>query len=517
MKTVKKQIKLSKSKMKSNENCILMMWNDINAPKEKVWDSMTEFTFEQGRVVEMVARNMYPEAVLQDERDNYTKTIKTRELFQTHNVVFEAAFAKRSVVVQFDILSKNAAGNFDAVEIKSASKLKPDYMTDVIIQYWIATLSGIKIDRFELWVVNTKSTGITDEYFTKHDMTEHVQSSERRFWEMLSKAHKTLKMKTAPNVKIGSHCDKFECPYRGTEKCALVVNQDSVHALPRFSAAWAAHDSGITSVNHAAFVKKEEEKISPLQKSINNYIDAHPLVLQSVRKNKMIIDQEGLKKDLAQWTFPLNFFDFESLMSAIPVLQGQRPYEQVVFQFSNHIYNGVDKKMKHSMFLHETKNDPNLPAIEAMINLFSSNDGSIVAWFKPFEVSRIKSLAEKFPSHSAQLLALVPRIVDLMDLVKANAYSPEFMGSYSLKVVSPVLLKEYGSYTDSVIKSGSEIAKYYIEMITTEDMERKELIKTALIKYCSYDTLNLYLVLMYLLDQSVDLKELVELNLESAE
>lgn len=497
----KKPIYLSKSKIKNNENCPLMMWNDLNSPKEKVWDSMTQFTFDQGRVVEQIARDRFPEAILQDKIDNYEKVEYTKELLKLDKPIFEAAFAKRHCIIQFDILYKNENGNYNAIEIKSSSKFKSDYETDVIVQYWIATLSGIQIDNFELWYVNNQATDIGDDYFKKEDITNLVKSNERKFWGLYNRADATAMLRNPPDVKAGPHCDKFSCPYRGTEKCSITKSADSVLSLPRFPNAWDAYHAGITSINDPKFDETYK------------YSEKKPLVVQAIRENKLVINREALKEDFEKWQFPLNFFDFETLMSAIPVLAEQRPYEQVVFQFSNHLYDGENNKLNNFMFIHDNRSNPNIAVIESMLNCLESNTGSVVAYNKPFEQSRIRELANKHPQYKERLLKLVDRFVDLMDLVKDHVYHPEFMGSYSLKSVSPTLLKEYGSYTDSVIKSGAEIAKYYIEMISTQDLTRKEEIKSALHRYCLYDTLNLFLLLKFLLDPTVDIKELVELNL----
>ena len=48
---------------------------------------------------------------------------------------------------------------------------------------------------------------------------------------------------------------------------------------------------------------------------------------------------DELKEEMDTWTFPLNFIDFETSTVALPFYVGQKPYEQVAFQFSHHIYH----------------------------------------------------------------------------------------------------------------------------------------------------------------------------------
>lgn len=502
-KKMKPQIKLSKSKIKEMEGCDLMLFNTLNASKEKKWDKSNLFRFEQGRAVEQLARDKFPGGVLMNRVANYDKVLYTRELLANPEVtvIFEASFASKNTIIMFDVLIKNADGTFDAIEVKSATKFKPEYETDVLVQYWIASRAGIKINKFSLWFVNTQSTGMVD-YFTETDVTEIAKKGERKFWTLLYRALAILDLEVAPEVKRGPHCDKLECPYRNTVKCALAKTEGSVLDLPHFTQGWKALDKGITSVNDEKF-----------EETYPKYVKENPIVIEAIKTNKLVVNRDGLLADYANWKFPLNFFDFETLMSALPVLEKQRPYEQVAFQFSNHVFDGVKNKMDHTAFIHNSTSSPDRPMIEAILSTLEKNNGSIVSYNKSFEQSRIRELAVKSPEYSVRLLAIVDRFVDLMDLVKDHVYHPSFKGSYSLKVVSPTLLGEYGSYSDSLIKSGSEIAEYYMEMIKTNDKVRAGLIYSALDKYCFYDTLNLFLVLQFLIDPKADIKNLVEVNL----
>lgn len=493
---------LSKSKIKDHSKCSMMLWHEVNQPSLKEWDSSNQARFDQGRVIEKIARDTFKDAIEQDKRKNTEKLEYTKELLANpkYKTIFEPAFLYDNVIVQFDMLTKVDDGSYDAVEVKSSSKFKEDYELDVIVQYWVATLSGIKINSFKLWHVNTKSENESD-FFTQVDLMELVLKSKDRFLSELEKAKATFYSKEIPQYKVGSHCDKFECPYRNTSQCKVEIKEDSVLGLPYFNKKWDAHNANIKSVNQKEFSEQYPD-----------YSITNPLIVKSIKENKLVIDKEGVRKSISAWKYPLNFFDFEAVMSALPILKGTKPYEQVVMQFSNHIYNGVDNKLAHQMYLHDSKENPNLAVVDHLLS-FLSNDGSIVSYNKTYEQTRIKFLAKKYPEHSVKLLSLVDRFVDLMDIVKDHVYHPEFYGSYSLKVVSPVLLKEWGSYSDSLIKNGNEITPYFLEMITTKDIERKTLIKNSLIKYCSYDTINLFLLLKFLLNENENLGEIVELNL----
>lgn len=498
-------ILLSKSKIKDHQKCSRMLWHELNHPKEKVWDSQNQFLFDQGREVESIARSQFPNALLQDKIANEDKLVMTEKWIageNKHLPMFEAAFFAKKTIIQFDVLVPTDEPNvFDAIEVKSSASFKEDYRLDVLCQYWIATYSGVKIRNFELWYINKGKDKDDDSqnYFTKENITKFVQENENYFISEHSKALATaLKKDEMPAICRSSLCE--DCPFAQTKECKMEISKTSILALPNFK-------------NKYKFYNQGETDILTMDQDLLEKVN--PIVLSAITKNELVINKEGLVNEFSEWVFPLNFFDFETLQAAIPILKGQRPYQQKVIQYSNHFLDNInDDLLTHNVFLHEKLNEsPDEACIQAMIESLGKNRGSIVSYNKTFEETRIKELIKEYPQYTEPLTRIVERFVDLMHLVKKYVYHPDFMGSYSLKVVSPVLLKEYGSYSDSVIKSGSSIAQYYSEMLLTKDENRRLEIKNALLKYCQYDTLNLFLVLRFLLNQSTDLGKLVRLNL----
>src|SRR5690606_21908265 len=58
------------------------------------------------------------------------------------------------------------------------------------------------------------------------------------------------------------------------------------------------------------------------------------------------VEREGLMQCMDQWNYPLHFIDFETSTVALPFTRNRRPYEQVAFQFSHHIYH-EDGRIEH--------------------------------------------------------------------------------------------------------------------------------------------------------------------------
>jgi len=139
-------------------------------------------------------------------------------------------------------------------------------------------------------------------------------------------------------------------------------------------------------------------------------------------------------------------------------------------------------------YLHDSAIDP-LNAIAKNLRKDIGDQGSILVWYKPFEVPRTKELAELVPEHSAFLLKLADRIYDLMDLVSKGYYHhKDFRGSASIKAVLPVMCPEL-SYKNLNIQNGGQAMTTYKDLIFSERYKGNEdQVIEDLLEYCKLDT-----------------------------
>ena len=108
--------------------------------------------------------------------------------------------------------------------------------------------------------------------------------------------------------------------------------------------------------------------------------------------------------------------------------------------------------------------------------------------YSAYEATRLKQLANEFPEYADGLLAQVPRIFDLLKVIRGHYYHPEFHGSFSLKSVLPILVPELG-YEDLEITDGSIVSIAFAQMIDPNDGRfDKDRIRFALLEYCRRDT-----------------------------
>ncbi|PJD97537.1 MAG: hypothetical protein CK425_02610 [Parachlamydia sp.] len=111
------------------------------------------------------------------------------------------------------------------------------------------------------------------------------------------------------------------------------------------------------------------------------------------------------------------------------------------FQVYCHIQRSSESELEHHEFLFDANADPREVFINEMLKVLPSS-GSIVVYHQTYEMTKLKELASDFPQYAESIRSLLTRIVDLKKVIEETIYHPEFLGSYSIKKVVPVLLRQ---------------------------------------------------------------------------
>ncbi|WP_372757693.1 DUF2779 domain-containing protein [Mariniflexile sp.] len=173
--------------------------------------------------------------------------------------------------------------------------------------------------------------------------------------------------------------------------------------------------------------------------------------------------KEALKSEMDTWIFPLNFIDFETSMVALPFYAGQKPYEQVVFQFSHHILF-EDGRIEHANeFINLNPGEfPNFEFVRALKLALEQNQGSIFRFSNHENTVLNQILEQVYDSNLADkndLFEFIQGItravesspfpswigsrcmIDLCQVIKDYYYNPYTKGSNSIKEVLPAVFK----------------------------------------------------------------------------
>ena len=428
---------LSKSRFQYGLQCLKRLY--LESYHQELADPVDpglQARFDTGTTVGEVARQRFPDGRLIEETHlEHDQAVETTQALLSDDSVpalYEPAFTFQGIRTRVDVLNRNASGEFNLVEVKSSTRLKPEHITDVAIQMYAVEGFGIPINKAYLMHLNNiyvypGGEHDLEQLFTLEDVTAPARSFiEMRVPHDLSRMWSVLELDDPPDIETGRHCTRpYRCSFYGH------CHQDKPIA------------------NGRPF-------ISP-----------------------------SLASRLGEITFPAGFLDFETVSPAIPLYSGTRPYQQIPFQWSLHILDSSGR-LTHDSFLNDDAEDPRERFIITLLEAIP-HQGAIVT-YSSYEKSILNGLARAFPLYRNRLYALCDRMVDMLKLVRENYYHPGFNGSYSLKSVAPTLVPDL-DYTDMDIQDGASASTAYLQMIADDipDSDKVE-IRNALLIYCERDT-----------------------------
>ena len=427
--------------------CPKRLWLHKFMPKER--DEMTEAQsaiFQQGTDVGMLAQQLFPGGIDASPASffEFQQSVAdtTKYISDGHTVIYEAAFQYDGILAAIDILVQKK-GKWYAYEVKSSTGVKPPFIQDAALQYYVITHSGIPLKDISIVHLNNEylrfgeldvqqlftTTSIMEDVLELHDFTE----------TKIVELRKVLKLKTAPDISMDKHCHKpYDCDFIG----------------------------------HCSKEVEEEEP---------DYGEAN-------------INKQALKEFIKELEYPLYFMDFETWMTALPEYDGHWPYRQVPFQFSVHKQSKPNTEPEHLDYLAEGPHSPQQEFTEKLLEIFGEH-GSIVVYNKSFENTRLRELKEDFPPMEDAISRLQERMVDLMTPFRSKQYYlPEMQGSYSIKYVLPALIPEL-SYANLTISNGGDASATFYNLKNEVDADKVLETREALLEYCGLDTLAMVKIL----------------------
>lgn len=475
---------LSKTRFLSGCQCPLKLWFDAYRPRLAVPpDEGLQALFERGRLVGDLARRRWSGGTMvrAAPRQPDAALDQTRDLMAEPRVpaIYEAAIAHRGAMTRVDVLVRAPGGAWDLVEVKSATRVKEPFDLDVAVQYWILQGAGLNVRRAGLLVLNRDYVYPGGELdlgalFRFEDLTESCQARLDEIEKKVAELHDVLALDEPPDIPIGDHCfTPYECPYYA--HCSRHVD------FP---------DNPIDILPHLKGRRREGLLVQGIE-AVEDIPDEYELTETQARVRHCAITgrpwiSRDLKPALERVEWPLHALDFEAAGFAVPRFAGTRPYDAIPFQFSCHIQHATGTEPEHSAFLAEDGDDPRESLARSLLEAVRGQ-GSILV-YSGYESRVIGDLAAWLPHLADELLALRPRLVDLLKILERYYCHPDFKGSWSIKAVLPVLVPEM-SYEGMTISDGQAAARAWMQMIDGDDWVRKQQTIEALREYCRQDSL----------------------------
>ncbi|MFC1978750.1 DUF2779 domain-containing protein [Chloroflexota bacterium] len=437
--------------------------------------------FDSGTKIGELARDIYPGGTLITENHfQHEQAVESTKavLHDTSTpAIYEAAFLYDDIRIRADILVKVDDNLFDLVEIKSTTKTKDEHISDVAIQLYVLNGCGISIRRACLGHLNNQYVYQGGKYdigqlFNIDDITGEAKDKLPEIELRLQDLRLMLQQLEPPDVRVGRQCSQpYDCSFQG--HCYIGVPEHYILQLPRIS------QKLLKSLNTAGI-----EDIRDIPIDFPGLNAAQQRVRDCVVNNRVYLNHK-ISEELEQLDYPIHFLDFETFNPGLPLYVGTSPYQIIPFQWSNHILD-EEGTLRHEDFLYDGYDDPREDFARSMLQTLS-DEGSIVV-YSAYEASRIKDLIKVLPHLAGNLYELFPRIFDLLKLVRANCYHPDFHGSFSIKSVLPALVPDL-DYSDLEINDGGLASIAYAEIIRPNTTQkRRDFLRKSLLEYCKRDT-----------------------------
>ena len=386
---------------------------------------------------------------------------------------WQKAYVSDEFEIRRDALIKNTDGTYDLYEVKSSTTIKKEHMYDVTFQS-VVIKDATKLNKIFIVTLNKdyifKDKLDINKLFLIVDVTDKVRKLTDEVEEKMRDAIDIIEKDKPEYIEICLKPD--ECPCLNL--CHPNLPKKSIFNIP------------------SIHPKRKRELLDSKIIDIYDVPDSFPLsskqrkILNILRSNTPYLNNDGLHKFLNTFVFPIYFLDYETYSLAVPIYNGYKPYQHMVFQYSLHIVN-EDRSTVHSEYLQTELGDPSKNLI-IKLKEDIGEIGSVIVWIKTFEKSCNENMSKLYPEYKDFLLDLNKRIIDLADFIKKEHYiHPDFLGSWSIKDVLPVMIPDL-SYKNLKVNKGDQAMLVWWELIhTTDKLKAKELLE-----YCTLDTLAMF-------------------------
>ena len=445
-----------------------------------------EFVFANGHRIGKLAHDLFPGGTeIEHDPKNFDGMIeKTRALIdQGANVIYEATFRSRNVLIMADILVRNGDA-WDLFEVKASTSVKPHHKPDAAIQ-WYVIQDHLPLGRAHIVHVNSDYAfdGKLDitQLLAIEDITDEVLELQPGLGQNLASMGDMLSQ-NEPDIPIGLQCEKpYECDFKAY--CWQDVPSPSVFDLYRMD-------------KRRKFELYHAGKIGYADVCHLKLTQAQQLQVDSAMAREVYIDREAIRAFVESAVYPINFLDFETFSSAIPKFRGQKPYRTAIpFQYSLHILH-ADGEIEHREFLADEFRDPRAEIAQRLAEDITT-EGSIAAYSQKTEKSIIRRLAAESAEHEQTLNAMNDRFIDLLiPFQQLMYYHPDFNGSFSIKSVLPAMFPDDAAldYKTLDIQAGDMASMIYADLDRIDDENERQKIRESLLEYCKLDTLAMVMI-----------------------
>lgn len=414
-------------------------------------------------------------------KQGYEVQALAEEYFRRQNldIQFEVTAANSFLTARTDALVKNPNQTYSLYEVKSATHIKDKYVLDLAFQA-LAFKDHYALESYHLIYLNKNyhRNGALDldQLFTTTDVTKDVLELLEDVAKWAKEAYGLYSLEKPDGL---STCGSPQnCPYESL--CFPKLTTNPLYHLPRIAPDTVKE---LTSLGcHKLADIPDHYPLNPLQKK----------TVESSKTNTPIVNRENILDSLESLAYPLYFLDYEAFNFAVPRFDKTSPAQQIVFQYSLHTLPSPSGSLTHSEFLSTTTRDPTPELLNHLKDRLQL-PGSVIVWYRGFEATRNREMAERFPEYQTFLEEINQSIFDLMTPFSGGDYVDyRFKGSSSIKNVLPVLCPDL-SYQDLEIQEGSAAMEAWYHLVFDQvSPDEASRLEEGLFTYCHQDTFAMY-------------------------
>ncbi len=293
-----------------------------------------------------VAHCLYPDAVIIEiDIRNLKRAEKDtlRAIEAGTNVICEATFRHEQCRVLSDIVEKQPDGSWHLIEVKSSTEVKDEHIPDLAFQKWVMEQCGYAVSKCS--VIFADKSGVWPDkqsIFQSKDVTERVNLAAQQVPDQLAPMLEIADSRDSRPVFedwISKDCN--DCEFKKTV-CWTDISEPTIYDFidKRKIAALEAED--------ILYIRDVPSDFDLYQKD-RRHVDR-------MQAQSIYIDEPGIRSKLDDLAFPIYFLDFESVAVAVPLFDGNHPWEKLPFQYSIHVLE-ENGQLRHIEFLHEEHSD----------------------------------------------------------------------------------------------------------------------------------------------------------------
>ena len=482
---------LSKSQFLKYIQCYKYLWlykfrRDL-LPEET--DESLQRIFDEGYEVEDYARKLFPKGVKAEGLYETAKKNTDKLIKDGNKVIFQATAMANSLYAMADIFVKNG-DKWDIYEVKSSTQVKDIHVIDLSFQKTCFESAGYKIGKTHLVVINTsyvRKGKIDPKKLLKiEDISFDVRNLISETKLNIESALKLIKSPKEPQVRILKQCNSpYECPF--IDYCWKDVPDHSIYDIA-------------CGLSEKKLNELLDQGILEIKDIPEDFLTRDRAIMHRhvVKHNKVHIEPENIKEDLSNLKYPLYFLDYETFSPAIPLFDGYKPYQRIVFQFSLHVQEKPGGKLKHYEFLAKDFKDPTEDLLKALKS-FITHKGTAISWNATFEKGCNSEMGKRSLKYASFLKSVNDSMYDLMLIFRKGYYvHKNFHGSASIKKVLPVLIPKL-SYKNLNIQEGGTASDSWKTLIDPDiDKKEKDKLYRDMLDYCCMDTIAMVEILNFL-------------------